>query len=286
MDEQNKYLNDRERLEAILQEDVESPEDVKSLLDVALLLNRWQAPKPDKKATLSLVDVLVREMPSVHKKHWFDVWPLLLLRSQIRVVRREIWAATLLTMLLGILVTLGTYTGTSEQTLPIVILAPVVAAIGVAFLYDNDSEQMMELENSTPASVRMLLLARLTLVFGFNLALGMTASLLLSLVYADVLLLPLIMSWLVPMSFLSALAFFSSVVARDATFGSIAGMFLWGMHIFIRYVPDRNLILHLLSWPGLSAPESRPVLFVLAGLLVLLALWIGGSSSRHLGETL
>ncbi|KAB2858187.1 MAG: hypothetical protein F9K46_12125, partial [Anaerolineae bacterium] len=63
MDEQNKYLNDRERLEAILQEDVESPEDVKSLLDVALLLNRWQAPKPDKKATLSLVDVLVREMP-------------------------------------------------------------------------------------------------------------------------------------------------------------------------------------------------------------------------------
>mgnify|MGYP000950096139 CR=1 FL=1 len=60
MDEQNKYLDDRERLEAILQEDVESPEDVKSLLDVALLLNRWQEPKPDKKATLSLVDVLVR----------------------------------------------------------------------------------------------------------------------------------------------------------------------------------------------------------------------------------
>jgi len=284
MDEQNKYLNDRERLEAILQEDVESPEDVKSLLDVALLLNRWQAPKPDKKTILSLVDVLVREMPPTHKKYSFDVWPLLLLHSQLRVVHREIWAATLLIMALGTLVTFGTYTGASEQALPIVILAPVVAAMGVAFLYDSDAEQMMELENSTPASIRMLLLARLTLVFSFNLVLGLIASLLLAVLHTEVLLWPLIMSWLAPMSFLSALAFFASVLARDALFGSVIGMALWGMHFFMSHVPDQSLVLYLLSWPGLSAPEGRINLFVFGGVLIMVAIWVGGNGARYMGD--
>lgn len=288
MNDQDKYLNETERLLAMLNEDLESADDAHSALEVVTQLKLWQAPNLGPESTRLLIEKLAVELPGMDKEYRrnrLDWWPLLLMQSQLRVVHREIWAATLLVMTLGTLVTLGTYSNLSQQILPMTILAPIVAAVGVAFLYDSDSEQMMELENSTPSSVRLLLLARLTLVFGFNLILGLVASLLLTLLFEGVLLWPLIMSWLVPMSFLSALAFFSSTVTRDATLGAVIGMTLWGMHVFISYVPEHNFILHLLSWPGLSAPESRPILFVLAGLLVTLAIWLGANPARHTRAT-
>jgi hypothetical protein len=291
MDERNfKRQAEAERLRAMLREDGDSPDEVNDLVNVVSRLKKWDAPAPRPEATARLLDVLSQEMPAPARSilpsssHWYEWWPLLLIRSQVRVVRREIWAASALIMLLGTLVTLTSYTSGYGGATPIAILAPVVAALGVALLYDSDVEQMLELEDSTPASVRLLLLARLTLVFGFDLMLALAGSLALVLFHADVSLTPLVLSWLAPMTFLSGLAFLLSIVSGDAIVGSLAGLMIWGAHIWMRSMSQSSVLVYLLSLPGLSALETRPLLFVLTPILVVIGLWWVGSHERSIGD--
>jgi len=281
--------SESEHLRAMLHEDTEATAELDELLQVVSRLKQWEAPRVDGKATMNLLEMLEQEMPTPIEqspaRRWSEWWPLLLMRSQFRVVRREIWAASALIMLLGTLVTLTTFNVASpDGATPIAILAPLVAAFGVALLYDSDVEQMLELEDSTPASVRLLLLARLTLVFGFDLLLALLGSIVLAATHANVSLWPLVMSWLAPMTFLSGLAFTLSIFTGDAVAGSLVGLMVWGTHVLMRTAAQSGWLPYLLSLPGLSALETRPLLLVLAPLLVVLALWWVGHNERRIGD--
>lgn len=285
------HLSDDEarRLRAMLEEDSDSPEDVEALLPIVSQLKRWPTPeiKPEKVARL--MAVLLPEMTNgeSHQKRWRRLvsswWPLLLIRSQIRVVRGEIWTASALVMMLGMLVTLTSYIPVSGGLIPLAALAPVVAACGVALLYDSDVEHMLELEDATAASARLLLLARLALVFGFDLGLGFAASAILAVLRPDLSLWPLVMSWLAPMAFLSSLAFLLSTAFFDAVVGAVFSLALWGLHIMFGAVTEANQVLYILSLPGLGAVEMRPLLFACAAALVAVALWVAGNNERRLG---
>jgi hypothetical protein len=255
---------------------------------VAQQLQRWQAPQPTADDTAQLIARLQLEMPAAARRsrcqrvrEW---WPLLLVQAQLRIVRREILAASLLVVMLGVVVNLTT---TQVNGLsPLAILAPIMAAVGVALLYDSDMERILDLEDSTPASARMLLLARLLVVFGLNLVFSLVGSVVLALVRADVLLWPLILSWLVPMTFLSAFAFWLSVVTGDSIAGMVFSLLVWGLHMTFRMPPPVNPITLLLSLPGLSDPAFQPRLLILAALLVVVALWLVGEPKRRTGELL
>ena len=82
-------------------------------------------------------------------------------------------------------------------------------------------------------------------------------------------LLPLIGLWFAPMAFLSALAFLLSVVLRDTLAPMLFSLTLWVLHLFLRVQP--NFWLWMLSLPGLTAPEMRPLLLVAAAGLVFFA---------------
>jgi hypothetical protein len=153
-------------------------------------------------------------------------------------------------------------------------------------LYDSDVALMLELEDTTRASARMLLPARLTLVFGFNLLLGLLGSVVLAALRAELSLWPLVVSWLVPMTFLSALAFLFSVVFVDALMGGLVSLILWGTHVVLRAAAIQNDFLYLLSLPGLAAPESRPILLSVSLILLAIAVWLIGSSERRVGVNL
>ena len=56
------------------------------------------------------------------------------------------------------------------------LVAPIVAAAGVAGTHRSRRDPAAELVAATPTSGRLLLLVRLTLVFGFDLALALAAS--------------------------------------------------------------------------------------------------------------
>lgn len=276
-------MNEHEldKIRAMLQEDVDG--DAEELIDTVQQLQIWHAPAVDMRQTAVLVDLLAQELVP-QRTLWQragEWWPLLLVRSQVRVVRGEIWWASALVMVLGLVVTLTT---PDANMLPITVIAPLVAAVGVALLYDTDIQEVLELENSTRASVRLLLLARLMLVFGFDLVLALSASMVLALVQAEISLWPLVLSWLAPMAFLSGLAFLLSVALVDPVAGSLFSLGIWGMHLLIKSINTNNIWLYALSLPGLAAPESRVVMLALAVVLVGVALWLVGYSERSIGE--
>ena len=159
------------------------------------------------------------------------------------------------------------------------IVAPLVAACGVAFLYGLDADPALELQLATPVSPRLILLARLALLFGFNLAITLVCSVGLALARAQISLLPLIAAWLAPMTFLSALAFLLSVLFFNSLASVLISLLLWiGMALrhFVEFSPLRLL-------PDLLRVDLRPAL--LADRARAGAAWRCGSpSAKNAGQ--
>jgi len=270
-----------EELRAKLIEDTGSPDEAEALVPVVRRLQSWPAPGATAQDTAKLVARLASELPARNPQlpltNYFSHWSLLLLRAQLRVVRGEIWAASALVMALGLLVTLATYSAAEAWLL--VLIAPLVAATGVAFIYGPDVDPALEIELATAVPPRLVLSARLALVFGFNLMMGLAVSVILALVSAEVAFWPLVSAWLAPMSFLSMLAFLLTVFTTNSFTSAMVSLLLWafqsmrqasGFHAPVWYAPD------------LTAASARPWLWALALLLAVLALWLGGREERWL----
>jgi hypothetical protein len=274
-------------LEKMLREDLGRDDETKALLSTAQRLARWTAPAPTSQDTARLVETLQVALPerAASRTVWRDRlvgwWPWLLLRAQARVVRSEIWAASALVMALGTLVALLADGDASPTgTLPLVLVAPVVAAVGISFLYGAAPDVAIEVELATPTSPRLVLLARLALVYGFDLGLGLAGSAALAWLMPGVSLRPLVTTWLAPMSFLSAVAFLLTVLSADPTLGTLVSLGLWTLQILLRFVDPAFLYLRL---PDLTAQAAHPWLWAAALGLGGLALWAGGHEERWLG---
>ncbi len=304
-------MTDRhERLRAMLREDIGDEAD--EFLETVERLRDLPAPAVDPEQTTELIMALKAKLasppaplrrrrgeitarsdtptPQVERglggeanhrpfQHLRDWPPLLLMRAQLRVVQGEILIASALMILLGVVVTLltfnmGMYSGLYSIDLPLVLIAPIVAAVGLAFLYGTEAQAVAEIEHATPVSTSLVLLARLTLVFAFDFALGLCGSIILTLTQPSLSLWPLVGAWLAPMSFLSALAFLISVLFVDPLVGMVISFGLWAALIMIRFV-NINPNLHLIiAIPDLLAANVRPWLLILAIPLFALALWI------------
>lgn len=288
-------MNDEQRLRAMLDEDRlnEGALD-ENLLAVVRRLPDWQAPAPDPAVTHRLIARLEQELPqpeATWARGWRGYWQRLwssyavwLLRSQLRVMHPELWAASALVMVIGTLVTLTVNpTGSSpEGVVPLVLLAPLVAAIGIAYVYGPLNDPALEIELATPVSPRLLALSRVTLVFGFNLVLGVLGSLVLALFGSGWSLLPLIAAWLAPMAFLSALAFLLSVLFLDPLVSVMFSLLLWGGMSLRRSVSvDLTPLVRLL--PDVLAADTRPLIWGMTVLLLGVALWLIGREERWLG---
>ncbi len=260
-----------------LQEDGVNEEEMALLLPTFSQLATPPAP-PTAAESAALLAHLLEDMPTADPPpNWREAvaqsWLWLLLVAQARVVRREIWAASALVMALGVVVSVVWQGGDSATGLPLALLAPVVAAMGIATLY-SPTDGVWELERTTAVPPRLLLLARLLLVFGFDLALAVLGSLALALFTPQAGLWLLVSTWLAPMTFLAALAFLITVIAGAVEMGMLVSLGLWTLQA-IRLTGDRlgNFVLY---WPDLFSPTSRPWLWALALLILSGALWLGG----------
>ena len=101
------------------------------------------------------------------------------------------------------------------------LIAPGVAAVGIAFAYGPGTDPAWELSLSCAVPDRMVLFARGMAVFAVNAALGLLASTVSGAAAA------LTFGWLVPMTAVSALALAVSVTARSASVGAGAGVAAW-----------------------------------------------------------
>jgi Putative zinc-finger len=127
-----------------------------------------------------------------------------LLRAELRLVRPSVWLASALVMACGVALALVAGSGAGATVLSLV--APLVAAVGVAGVYGPQRDPAFEALAVTLTSPWLVLLARVTLVFAFDLALAVAASALVRLGAPQVGLVDLVTGWLGPMTLLSALS--------------------------------------------------------------------------------
>ncbi len=269
-------MNHDERLRAKLIEDTGSNEEADWLLPVAYHLSAWAAPTPSAEETDRLMQSLAVELPARQTaRSWAMLWWLL--RAQMRIVQQEIWLASALVMALGLGVTLINQQEFLLQEAPFVLIAPLVAALGIAFLYGPAAEPALEIELAAPISPRLVVLARLLLVFAFDLALALLSSVVLIVAQSNWSLWPLIMMWLAPMTFLAALAFLLSMIFSEPLIGAAICLALWGAQILGMFIPFDLL-------PNLLAAETQPWLWLCALVCSVVAVWLAGSEERWLTE--
>jgi len=103
----------------------------------------------------------------------------------------------------------------------VALIAPAVAAAGIAYAYGPGIDPAWELSQSLAVSDRMVLLVRALAVFGLNAALGLAAS------AASGVAAALTFGWLVPMTAACALALAAATLAKSANVGVAAGLAGW-----------------------------------------------------------
>jgi hypothetical protein len=123
--------------------------------------------------------------------------------------------ATTIVLLAGMGIALGT------RTPWVGLLAPAVAAAGIAYAYGPGIDPAWELSQSMAISDRMVLLVRALAVFGLNAALGLAAS------AASGAAAAVTFGWLVPMTAVCALALATATVTQSPNTGVAAGSTGW-----------------------------------------------------------
>lgn len=202
------------------------------------------------------------------------LWQLLV--GQVPLMRRAIWAASAVTMAVGLLAALFATTPTAGG-LVLGLLAPLVAAMGVALVYGPENDPGLEVALSTPTAPRLVLLARLTLVYGYDLGLALLATLVLAARGgADPL--PLMSLWIGPMLFLSALALLLSLLL-DATAALLVSMGLWSARLIAAADLGGGRPRGVVEPLG-DLWHNTPLLLPLAALLLAAALWYGPGRER------
>lgn len=182
-----------------------------------------------------------------------------LVLAEARLIRLAVPIASALVMALGVVLVLlqaATSGATAEDAvtaafdaggsagLVLALIAPIIAAAGVAGTYRSRHDPVAELVAATPASSRLLLLVRITLVFGYDLALAVAASVVLTATDAagTTSLNALVAAWLGPMALLSSVSLLIAVqFGPDVALGVAAG--LWAIRVLSGSVLTRD------AWP-------------------------------------
>jgi hypothetical protein len=107
------------------------------------------------------------------------------------------------------------------------LIAPAVAAVGIAYCYGPGLDPAWELSCSMPISDRLVLLTRAVAVFAVNAALGLIASAATLGTHASTGTAQLTFGWLLPMTAACALALAVAVAVRSPFVGAGAGVGAW-----------------------------------------------------------
>jgi hypothetical protein len=129
------------------------------------------------------------------------------------------------------------------------LIAPAVAAVGIAYAYGPGIDPAWELSCSCAVSDRMVLLTRAVAVFAVNAALGLAASAVTLGTRAEANTAQVTFAWLLPMTAVCALTLAVAVAVRSASAGAGVGVAVWIIFVLARSVTS------LPTGPG---PQGAP----------------------------
>jgi hypothetical protein len=152
--------------------------------------------------------------------------------AEARLLRLPVLVASALVMAVAVVLA-ATRTAAADGWAGdvLALVAPVVAAIGISGVYGPQRDPAFEVVAATPTTVRLILLVRIALVFGYDLALALAASGAVTVAGADAAGIPaLVVAWLGPMALLSALCVLLVVwVGPDVAIG--VALALWSLRV-------------------------------------------------------
>jgi anti-sigma factor RsiW len=205
--------------------------------------------------------------------------------GEARLIRLAVPVASALVMALGVALVLfhaAASTATGTAGLVLALIAPIVTAAGVAGTYRSGRDPAAELVAATPISGRLLLLVRLTLVFGYDLVLAVTASAALTAAGTaeTTSLNALIGVWLGPMALLSSLSLLVAVrFGSDVALGAAVGV--WAVRVLADGLLTRDI------WPAqliVDAWSTNTAVLATSAALAIAAVVMAGHIDPFRGE--
>ncbi len=140
------------------------------------------------------------------------------------------WWSSALVTLMGIVLSVGV--GGAEATLCLVVLSPLIAITGVAYLFRPATRSLWEFEQLSQIQPLEFLYTRLALILALT---GMIATILLLVIWTEgvqIVLWRLLLIWFGPMMGVVGIALFCAVRWNHFA-GVIAPMLLWGLLILV-----------------------------------------------------
>ena len=205
----------------------------------------------------------------------------LLCKSQARIIHKSIWIVTPLVIAFGTALSLiAVETGGARLHLAESVLSLVTAlsaASGAAFLFGEENDPGLEITLSTPTSIRLVMLCRLALVMGYNIALAAIASLVIAVVHGGSAW-EIIQTWLGPLLLLSSITLMLSVVI-GSWFALLAGILLESLRALPGFFDQHAPLLQIVN-PA-SWPTNLTIVF-LAVLLIVFAVFYAPRQPRLL----
>jgi hypothetical protein len=216
-----------EELTAALREQGATPNEAADLLPALGRLHEWPAPQPASEDTRFLVARLAKELRALSpvrqaiREHSQDRVAILLAiaRAQVSLFRPGFWLVSALITAIGAAVVLSRLE--VDQALVLRASGPLLAFLGTLVAFRGRAVRTMELELACLPSPLQLTVARLVIVLGYDVLLGLALSLVFWL-GATGQVLELTLSWLMPLLLVVGLAFLLSLRLQVTAAASVA----------------------------------------------------------------
>lgn len=188
------------------------PDEHDSAAEVLSLVASVGVPRPTPTETAALLATLERELTSRKAPRLRIAQQLIadlaIARAQLLVFRLEFWIASALVMAVGVgVIAVGL---DPSRSLVFYLVGPLLTYVGMQGAFSRASARVAELELATPISPRRLTLARLVVMLGYQVAVGVVLSVFLWLSEGGALV-ALTSTWLMPLLLASGLTLILSV---------------------------------------------------------------------------
>jgi hypothetical protein len=205
-----------------LREQGAAPEELAELLPAVRRLIEWQAPQPSPADTQRLMAQLASGLPALspvrqairarqQRADGSVSWLLDIARTQVSLFGPAFWLVSALVTLLGAVVVLSDLDmSLPTQELLLRASGPFLAYLGTVIAFRGAEERVLEVELVCLPSPMQLALARLVIVLGYDLGLGLVLCLMLW-VGGTAPVLAVMLAWLMPLLLVAGLALLLSL---------------------------------------------------------------------------
>jgi hypothetical protein len=211
-------LDNNDHLVDALHEQGATPEEIEDLMPALLRLAEWQAPQPSPADTQRLLVQLTSALPAPspvrqaireERQRGSFYWLLSLARTQVSLFSLSFWLVSALVTLLGAIVVL-TIPRLEDPAFYLRAMGPLLAYLGTVSAFRGTQMRVLEFELVCLPTPWQLALARLVIVLGYDVGLGLALCLAFWVGGAEQVL-ALLISWFMPLLLVAGLALLLSL---------------------------------------------------------------------------